>query len=132
MNTSAFKTGVEHGGPIALSAGVAALTVALVGISHGNPVAAGPVPAVTATVTASPAPEARRTVVAAPPVSTRTAVRFPATAAGRTGGERVSASRPPAGAPAPSGPKPTPSGGGSPVLLSAHLPLIDLTVGGHR
>jgi hypothetical protein len=68
--TAMLKGSAEHGGPIALSASVAAFTVALVGSGHGESLV-GARPGPTVTVTA-PAPNAGRTAAVARPSVTPT------------------------------------------------------------
>ena len=144
MNTTALlKTSVERGGPIAMTASVAALTAAIVGVSHER-VGAQPQPAPTVTVTATQAPVVSRTTATPPSGSP---------GSGSTGQTRVvavaapgssSADRP--GTVAPSGPSPAPrppasgtSSGGVRAAVRLSHPLgvlpnaaVDLTVGDTR
>jgi hypothetical protein len=99
--TAVLKSSAEHGGPIALSAGVAALMVALIGAGHGSPVAAGPAPTATTTVTAPP-------VIERPPPWTTTVSAPAPRPVVFAAGQPISApGAPRPGGGAPSGPSPT-------------------------
>lgn len=120
LNTaSVLKASAEHGGPIALSASVAALTVALVGAGHDR-IGAQPQPTPTVTVTAPSVPVVDRTTVTASPrpSASQTSARAAGArvmAAGRQpdgrqpGASITAAARPRPGAITPSGPSPVPT-----------------------
>ena len=104
MNTAVLKWTGEHGGPVVLAAGATSLLMALLSASRGSPVAAGPAPTATTTVTAPP-------VTVRPAPAGTTTVNAPAAdttvlAAGQRVSSAGSASRPGSGEP--SGPSPHP------------------------